>query len=120
MTIVVSTDSIPTSAGFEDHVSMGSLSAIKLAKIVDNVTRIVAVELLAGAQAMDFFKPLRGGRGSQAAFDFVRRHVPFIESDSALSEYLVKLEEVIGDGSLVRETEGVVGDLLDERKTEGS
>ncbi len=105
-------DSIPTSAGFEDHVSMGSISALKLAKVVDNVARIVAVELLNGAQAMEFFKPLRGGAGSQAAFDFVRRHVPFLERDSVVSGYLMTLESAVHSGDLVREVEEAVGNLL--------
>jgi histidine ammonia-lyase len=108
-------DSIPTSAGFEDHVSMGSISALKLSRIVDNVARIVAVELLNGAQAMEFFKPMRGGAGSQAAFDCVRRHVPFVERDSVVSGYLATLESMVRSGELVSEVERAVGTLLPDR-----
>jgi len=109
-------DSIPTSASFEDHVSMGSISALKLVKIVDNVTRITAIELLAGAQAMDYFAPLAGGRGSQAAFEAVREQVSFLERDAELTDDLRKLRSIVEDGSLVRRVESVTGDLLSAGK----
>jgi histidine ammonia-lyase len=99
---------------------MGSISALKLPRIVDNVTRIVAVELLAGAQAMEFFKPMRGGNGSQAAFDLVRRHVPFLNQDSVLSGHLLALESVVRGGELVDEVERVVGELLPDRGAKDS
>lgn len=105
-------DSIPTSAGFEDHVSMGSISALKLTKIVDNVTRITAIELLAGAQAMDYLAPLTGGSGSRVAFETVREQVPFLERDAELTDDLRKLRTIIEDGALVSRVERVTGDLL--------
>ena len=109
-----SVDSIPTSAGFEDHVSMGSISAFKLGRISENVRKILAVELLCSAQALDYHRPLRGGRGSEVAHAFVRRSVPFIERDEVLSDHLRNLESVVVDGSLVREVESVLGvQLLD-------
>lgn len=109
-----SVDSIPTSAGFEDHVSMGSIGAFKLAKIVDNVARIVAVELLCAAQAMDFSRPPSGGTGTEVVYAAVRSVVPFIEEDTVLSVHLQALEALVHDGSLVHEAEAVVGDLLSE------
>ncbi|MDH3216598.1 MAG: aromatic amino acid lyase, partial [Candidatus Krumholzibacteria bacterium] len=115
-----SVDSIPTSAGFEDHVSMGSIAAFKLAKIVDNVGRITAVELLVAAQAMEFFKPLTGGRGSHVAWEFVRGHVPFVSEDTAVSEYLSTLESIAQEGTLVNEVEKALGGSLLELKGEDS
>ncbi|MFQ5512419.1 MAG: aromatic amino acid lyase, partial [Candidatus Krumholzibacteriia bacterium] len=110
-----SVDSIPTSAGFEDHVSMGSISAFKLEKISRNVQKILAVELVCGAQALDFHRPLKGGRGTEAAHAFIRRHVPFIEQDAVLSDYLQSMEAAVEDGSLMRAVESTLATrLLDE------
>ena len=75
-------DTIPTSMGFEDHVSMGSIGALKLARVLDNVARVMAVELLCGAQAIDFHRPLKSGRGTKRSHHAVRDAVPFIEHDT--------------------------------------
>lgn len=115
-----SVDTIPTSAGFEDHVSMGSVAALKLAKIVTNVNRVVAVELLVAAQAMDFLRPLKGGRGSEIAHKFVRRHVPFVKMDAVLSEFLGALETIVADGTLVQDVENELGALVPGGKAEVS
>ena len=58
-----SVDSIPTSAGQEDHVSMGNAAGLKALRVLDNVERALAIELLAGAQAIEFLAPLQPGRG---------------------------------------------------------
>jgi histidine ammonia-lyase len=114
-----SVDSIPTSAGFEDHVSMGSISAFKLAKISSNVQKILAVELMCAAQALDYHRPLKAGRGTEVAHTSIRRRVPFIEQDSVLSDHLQAVEVVVSDGSLVREVERAMGTpLLDRRREE--
>ncbi len=97
---------------------MGSISALKLAKILDNVARIIAVELLCSAQAVDFLRPLKSGRGTDVAHAFVRRRVPFIEEDTVMSGYLSDLATVVRDGSLVEEVENVVGGLLPEAEEE--
>lgn len=107
-----SVDTIPTSMGFEDHVSMGSISALKLARVLDNVARVVAVELLCGAQAIDFHKPLSPGRGTRAAHDAVRAAVPFVERDTSLTPFLSALEERIASGEILASIEGSVGPLL--------
>jgi histidine ammonia-lyase len=107
-----SVDSIPTSMGFEDHVSMGSISALKLARVLDNVARVVAVELLCGAQALDFHRPLSPGRGTAAAHAAVRASVPFLDADASLSPYLAVLEEQTNSGRIVTAVEAAVGELL--------
>jgi histidine ammonia-lyase len=105
-------DSIPTSLGFEDHVSMGSIGALKLGRVLDNVNRVVAVELLCGAQALDFHRPLEPGRGAAAARDAVRDAVPFIEQDCVLSGYIAELEKRTARGEILRAVEHSVGPLL--------
>jgi histidine ammonia-lyase len=107
-----SVDTIPTSMGFEDHVSMGSLSALKLARVLDNVNRVVAVELLCGAQAIDFHRPLPPGRGTNAAHAAVRAAVPFVEKDTSLTPYLAVLEERTASGEILAAIEDAVGPLL--------
>src|SRR5918995_4684273 len=62
-----SVDSIPTSAGQEDHVSMGNASALKCLQVLENVERALAIELLAGAQGIEFLAPLEPGLGARAA-----------------------------------------------------
>ncbi len=76
-----SVDSIPTSLGQEDHVSMGSIAAIKMLQVFENVEVILAIELLTAAQALDFRKPLNPGRGVLAAHDYLRSVIPHMEED---------------------------------------
>ena len=111
-----SVDSIPTSLGFEDHVSMGSIGALKLARVLDNVTRVVAVELLCGAQALDFHRPLAPGRGTAAAHAAVRAAVPFIEADASLTPHLAVLETLTSTGRIAAAIESAVGELLPRRE----
>ncbi len=80
-----SVDSIPTSAGKEDHVSMGPCAARKAAQVVANTRRILAVELLAACQAVEFRRPLRSSEALEAAHACVRRVVPALERDRQLS-----------------------------------
>jgi histidine ammonia-lyase len=107
-----SVDSIPTSLGFEDHVSMGSIGALKVTRVLDNVNRVVAVELLCGAQALDFHRPLAPGRGAAAARDAVRETVPFIERDAVLSGHIASLEQRCAAGDIARAVEAAAGELL--------
>jgi len=81
-----SVDSIPTSANQEDHNSMGSIAALKLQTVVENVGRVLAIELLCAAQGIDFLAPLRPGKGSGRAHQLIREHVPHLEEDRNISE----------------------------------
>lgn len=76
-----SVDSIPTSLGQEDHVSMGSISALHLLRVYENVEMVLAIELFTAAQALDFRKPLRPGRGVELAHSVVREFIPHATED---------------------------------------
>jgi histidine ammonia-lyase len=92
-----SVDSIPTSANKEDHVSMGMTSALKLKSLVDNVAIVIASEILAACQAMEFRKPLEPGEGTRRALALVREHVSPLDNDREISPDV----EIIG--RLIRE-----------------
>ena len=96
-----SVTNLPTSANKEDHVSMGMTSALKFQHVVKNVEIILAIELLCAAQGLDFLKPLKPGPRLEEVYSRVRRLVPFIERDAALSSYiesLVPLVRELGSG----------------------
>lgn len=76
-----SVDSIPTSLGQEDHVSMGGNAAVKLYDILDRVEIVLAIEMMCAAQAMDYRGPLRPGDGPRRARQIVRQHIPHAEED---------------------------------------
>jgi histidine ammonia-lyase len=80
-----SIDSLPTSGGKEDHVSMGMTAAIKLRTIVDDAENVIAIEMLAAAEGLEYRAPLQPGRGVKAAYEIVRQHVPRLVQDRALS-----------------------------------
>ena len=80
-----SADSIPTSLGQEDHVSMGSISGRKVLKIIENVEYILAIELLYAAQALEFRRPLRSTSKIEQIYDLIRSKVDFIDADRQLS-----------------------------------
>jgi histidine ammonia-lyase len=76
-----SVDSIPTSLGQEDHVSMGATSAVKGYEVLDRVEMVLAIEMMCAAQAIDFRAPLKPGPGPRAAQAVIRRHIPYAEAD---------------------------------------
>jgi histidine ammonia-lyase len=93
-----SVDSIPSSQGQEDHVSMGSNSATKLVRVVDNCRTVLAIELFNAAQAMDFRHKLSGGRSSAAIEGLLadyRKEVPFISNDTYMHPLIMKSVEFI-------------------------
>lgn len=79
-----SVDSITSSNGQEDHVSMGANAAVKCRKVIENVYRVLAIEWLTAAQALSFRRPLRTGAGLEKKVDTFRRLVPFMEEDRVL------------------------------------
>ena len=111
-----SVDTIPTSANVEDHVSMGCTAALKARAILDNVERILALELMAAAQGIDFRKQVIGaharlGQGTGAAYRVVRGLVPFIEADTVLYPYMEAVYHVVADGSLVAAVNGAMQEV---------
>ncbi len=96
-----SVDSIPTSLGQEDHVSMGSISALKLLTVMRNVEHVLAIELLTAAQALDYRRPLRPGRGVDVAHGYVRDHVPHREEDFFYVDDLSRCLEMIQGTALI-------------------
>lgn len=79
-----SCDSIPSSQGQEDHVSMGSNAATKLYRVVLNTERVLAIELLNAAQALEFRRPLRSSKPIEDLLAAYRKHVPFVENDQVM------------------------------------
>jgi histidine ammonia-lyase len=100
-----SVDSIPTSANTEDHVSMGTIAARQAKEIVDNVERILALELFAACQAIDFRREVLGpqaqlGRGTAPAYALIRDSVPFLEKDDVMYPHVEKVRKLIASGKL--------------------
>lgn len=105
-----SVDTIPTSANVEDHVSMGVTAALKARRIHTNVERILAIELMAAAQGIDFRRKRTGestlGRGTQPVYDLIRQHVPFIEQDRVLYKYMQRVLELVQSAQIMQASEG--------------
>ncbi|HXG75739.1 MAG TPA: aromatic amino acid lyase, partial [Gaiellaceae bacterium] len=106
-----SVDSIPTSAGQEDHVSMGNAAGLKALRVLDNAERALAIELLAGAQGVEFLAPLRPGRGVQAVHDAVRALSGRLVEDRSLSADIERVAEAVRSGTIVAAAEAEVGPL---------
>ncbi len=106
-----SVDSIPTSAGQEDHVSMGNASGLKAWQVLANAERVLAIELLAGAQAVEFLAPLEPGAGAGAARDAVRVLSPRLADDRPLASDIEAVAGALRDGGLVAAVEAEVGEL---------
>ncbi len=98
-----SADSIPTSLGQEDHVSMGSISGRKLNQVLDNVEYILAIELLSACQAIEFRRPLKSSAILEFAHDYIRRFVGFAEEDRIFADDINKVAGTIKDFSFVNE-----------------
>ncbi|MDZ7373948.1 MAG: histidine ammonia-lyase [candidate division KSB1 bacterium] len=97
-----SVDSIPTSANQEDFVSMAAWAARKALRVVENAEVVIAVELLAAAQAFDLRRPLRPGRGTARAYQIIRGFVPFLAEDRVLQPEIEEVVRLIRSGELVR------------------
>ncbi len=106
-----SVDSIPTSAGQEDHVSMGNASGLKAWQVLANAERALAIELLAGAQAVEFLAPLEPGAGVRATRAFVRSLSPRLRDDRALAPDIERAAAAIRDGSAIAAVEAEIGEL---------
>ena len=107
-----SVDSIPTSAGQEDHVSMGNASGLKALQVLANCERALAIELLAGAQAIEFLAPLEPGPGVRATHDAVRELSERVRDDRSLSDDIERVAAAIRDGTVLAAAEAEIGALL--------
>jgi histidine ammonia-lyase len=106
-----SVDSIPTSAGQEDHVSMGNAAGLKAWQVLANSERALAIELLAGAQGVEFLAPLEPGAGVRATHASVRSLSPRLGDDRPLAPDIEAVAVAIRDGSLLEAVEGEIGEL---------
>jgi histidine ammonia-lyase len=106
-----SVDSIPTSAGQEDHVSMGNASGLKAWQVLANAERAVAIELLAAAQAVEFLAPLEPGAGTRAVHDAVRSLSPRLQDDRPLGGDIEDVAAAIRSGSFGAAVEESIGAL---------
>lgn len=95
-----SADSIPTSLGQEDHVSMGSIGARKALQVCGNLTKILAIEMICAAQALDFRKPLKSGKTIQEAHRFIRQSISHATEDRIFSKDIESVESLIDNKKL--------------------
>ena len=93
-----SVDNVPTSGGKEDHVSMGMTSALKLRQTVENAENVLAIELLAAAEGLDFRAPLRSSKPIERARELVRAMAPRVAQDRSLSPDIERIAEAIRAG----------------------
>ncbi len=95
-----SADSIPSSLGQEDHVSMGSISGRKALQVVDNLERILAIELICAAQALDFKRPLRSGKILEALHEEVRSRIAHAKADRFFGDDIEAATQMVRSGRL--------------------
>ncbi|URZ18074.1 histidine ammonia-lyase [Clostridium felsineum] len=106
-----SVDSIPSSANQEDHVSMGTIAARKARQILENAKRVLATELMAACQAVDFREGFKLGEGTSKAYNAVRKNVEFIDKDIVMYSELDKVTEMISKGEVVNSIKGIDLDI---------
>lgn len=109
-----SVDSIPTSANQEDHVSMGAFAARKARQVIHNLERILAIELLCAAQALEFRKGTQWGLGVEAAYRAVRRGIAPLEEDRLLYREIEKALELVRNQSVLSAISEAGIDILDQ------
>lgn len=107
-------DSIPTSANKEDHVSMGTIAIRQTREILNNVQNIIAIELLCACQAYDLIhqnNPLSPGKGTRAAYQTIRQHVPYLERDRELYADIDTVSEIIKSDEIIKNVEEAVEEI---------
>jgi histidine ammonia-lyase len=95
-----SVDTIPTSGNQEDHVSMGWGAGKKLAQVIDNARRVIAIEILCATQGIEYRLPHRPGTGVASVVDLIREHVPTLDQDRPLTDEIETVTALIDDGSV--------------------
>ena len=98
-----SVDSVPTSGGKEDHVSMGMTGALKFRTVVENAENVIAIELLAAAEGIEHRRPLKAGAGVERAFGILRSIAPPLTEDRALSDDIARVAASIREGKFNHE-----------------
>jgi histidine ammonia-lyase len=93
-----SVDNLPTSGGREDHVSMGMTSALKLRTIIENAEHVLAIELLAAAEGIEFRRPLKAGVGVEQAYERVRSISAAVDADRSMSADIARVATAIREG----------------------
>jgi histidine ammonia-lyase len=111
LAVPASADSIPTSAMQEDHVSMGWAAARKLRGILDNVARVVAIEVMTAARAIEVRHPLRPSPATGAVVEGLRRHVPGMGPDRFLAPEIDRTTELVRSGQVLAWAESVTGPM---------
>ncbi len=106
-----SVDTIPTSMGQEDHVSMGATSANKILAVLRNTETVLAAEALCAAQGLDFRAPLQAGAGPRAAHSALRKVIPHVDVDRLFGEDLETARQMVRTGALLEAVEDVIGRL---------
>lgn len=107
-----SVDSIPSSANQEDHVSMGTIAARKSREILENVRKVISMEILGAAQAIDLRGKKQLGRGTEAAYNVVREHTSFVAVDRVMYKEINIVEDVVKQNLLVEAVEKAMGKEL--------
>jgi histidine ammonia-lyase len=97
-----SADSIPTSLGQEDHVSMGSISGRKLNRVLDNLEYILAIELMSACQAIEFRRPFKSSAILEFAHGYVREFVGFAEQDRIFADDINQIKNIVSNFSFVQ------------------
>lgn len=105
------TGSIPAAADQEDFVSMGTTTAIKTRQIIENCWQVIAIELMAAAQAFDFRAPVRPAPATQAAYEVIRKYVKKLEEDRPLHDDINNLARVAKDGEILEAAQQAIGRL---------
>jgi histidine ammonia-lyase len=104
-------DSISVSADQEDHVAMTPIAVRKCTEILKNVGAVLAIEMMSAAQAFDFRKPLKPGKGTRIAYEIIREHVPHLENDRVLYPDINKIAALIRDNTILEAVEDELGEI---------
>lgn len=106
-----SVDSISVSADQEDHVSMGPIAVRKCGEILRNVRAVLAIEMMAAAQAMDFYPGKKAGKGTQIARELIREKVPFMKDDRVMYPDIEEIRQLIESNAILDAVESEIGPL---------
>jgi histidine ammonia-lyase len=106
-----SVDSIPTSANQEDHNSMGSISSRKCFTAVNNIKKVIAIEFLCASQGIDFLRPLKSGKGGEAAYRYIRNNSEHIDEDVIMENEIAVMSSIIFDPAFLETVEKSCGKL---------